>query len=71
VTWSGRPSFGEPRVLFSVRDFVIEAAQQSFQPEPGGRSFIMLREAESKAQPQLVLVLNWLEELKAKVGARR
>jgi serine/threonine-protein kinase len=71
VTWLGRPSFGEPRALFSVRDFVIEGEQRSFLPEPGGRSFIMLREAESKAQPQLVLVLNWLEELKAKVGARR
>jgi hypothetical protein len=66
VTWAGRPGFGEPRSLFSVRGFVIER-DRSFEPEPGGRSFVMLREVESKAPPQLVIVLNWLEELKGKV----
>ena len=72
VTWSGgRPGFGEPKPLFSMRGFVEGVEQRSFQPEPGGRSFLMVQEAESKAQPQLVLVLNWFEELKAKVGPRR
>jgi len=72
VTWSGgRPGFGEPKPMFSMRGFVDAAEQRSFQPERGGRSFLMVREAESKAQPQLVLVLNWFEELKSKVAAKR
>jgi eukaryotic-like serine/threonine-protein kinase len=72
VTWSaGRPGFGEPTSLFSMRGFVEGIQQRSFQPERGGRTFLMIREAESKAQPQLVMVLNWFEELRAKVGAKR
>jgi hypothetical protein len=54
--------------LFPLRGFF---AGGGYHPEPGGRSFLMVREAERKAPPQLVLVLNWLEELKAKMGAKR
>ena len=69
VNWSaGRPSFGAPSALFSLRGFVTVVG---YRPEPGDRSFLMVREAEPKTPAQLVLVLNWLEELKAKVGARR
>lgn len=70
VTWSARPTLGEPLALFPVKDFVLDDQQPSFEPEPGGRSFLMLKRAELPAT-QLVLVLNWLEELKAKVGGRR
>ena len=68
VALSARPALGEPRSLFPVGDFVIDPEETTYVPEPGGRTFIMIREAESKPQSQLVLVLNWLEELKAKVG---
>jgi hypothetical protein len=68
VTWSARPGFGEPEALFPVSDFVIDPQMTSYAPEPGGRSFIMLRQAERKAQPQLVIVFNWFEEVRARVG---
>ena len=67
VTWSPRPRMGEPQALFELKDFVMDDQQRSFAPEPGGKSFLMLKQAEAPAA-QLVLVLNWLEELKAKVA---
>jgi len=72
VTWAGgRPTFGEPKPLFSLNGFADGGEQRSYQQEPGGRTFLMIQEAESTVQPQLVLVLNWFEELKAKLRAKR
>ena len=65
------PDAPAPKPLFSLKGFVAETEHRSFQPEPGGRTFIMVQRAESKAQPQVVLVLNWFGELEAKVGAKR
>jgi serine/threonine-protein kinase len=70
VTWSSRPALGEPRALFALRDFVIDELQPSFEPEPGGKTFLMLKQADLPAT-QLVLVLNWLEELRTKTSAAR
>ena len=73
VTWSTRPVLGEPRILFPLGNLVgaNPADERPFEPEPGGKSFIMLQRGETKTTPQLVLVLNWFEELKAKMGAKR
>ena len=71
VTWSSaRPVLGEPRTLFSLQGFILDEQQPSFVPEPGGRSFLMLKQGEMPAT-QLILMLNWLEELKTKIGAGR
>ena len=70
VTGSTRPVLGEPRALFPLGSFVGAnvTGERNFEPEPGGKSFIMLRQTETKSAPQLVLVLNWFEELKTKAG---
>jgi len=67
VTWSSaRPTLGEPRTLFPLNAFVMNGEQPGFVPEPGGKTFLTLKAAEAPST-QLVLVLNWLEELKARV----
>jgi serine/threonine-protein kinase len=73
VTWSARPALGEPRALFPLGPSLITNSnyERTFEPEPGGKSFIMLKQADSKAALQMVLVLNWFEELKAKLGGAR
>jgi hypothetical protein len=35
---------------------------------PDDQSFIMLQEAEAGQRPDLVVVLNWFEELKERMG---
>jgi Tol biopolymer transport system component len=69
VTPGPRPLIGEPRTVFSTRGFWMNAFYRGYHLEPGGRSFIMYRAFTTDAQSQFVLVLNWLEELRAK--ARR
>ena len=68
VTPGPRPIIGEPRGVFSARGFWMNAFYRGYHLEPGGRSFIMYRAITSDTQSQFVLVLNWLEELKAKAG---
>jgi hypothetical protein len=68
VTPGPRPILGEPRRVFATRGFWMNAYYRGYALEPGGRSFIMYRAITTDTQSQLVLVLNWFEELKHKAG---
>ncbi len=60
---------GTPRVLFEGRYRVSSGGlNQNYDVAPNGQRFVMVRAAGELGPPQIRLVLNWFEELKAKVG---
>ena len=63
------PSFQvrSQHVLFPVRDYVKDPWNHSYEVSPDDRSFLFIR-LPPGAKYQLVAVLNWFEELKAKAG---
>jgi serine/threonine-protein kinase len=63
------PSFRitSERVLFPTRDYFYDGLHASYAVSPDDRSFLFVRLAPG-ARSQVVVVLNWLEELKAKVS---
>jgi len=63
------PSFRvtSERVLFPTRDYVVDGLHASYAVNPDDRSFLFVR-LPPGTKSQLVVVLNWLDELKAKVG---
>ena len=65
------PSFHvtSEHVLFPVRDYAREALNHGYTVSPDDRSFLFIR-LQPGARYQLVAVLNWFEELKAKVWGR-
>src|SRR5207245_6578376 len=54
-------------VLFSARDYFPEALNRGYAVSPDNRSFLFVR-PQPGIQSQLIMVTNWFEELKAKVG---
>ncbi len=54
-------------VLFSARDYSPQAMNRSYAVSPDDRSFLFVRN-QPGAQSQLIMVTNWFDELKAKVG---
>ena len=64
-------SVGEHRALFTIgSEFVVIDVYTAFDISPDDQRFIMVRyiEARGEAPMQLILVENFLEELKEKVG---
>lgn len=60
---------GAPRVLFEGRYRVSSGGlNQNYDVSPDGQRFVMIRAAGESGPPQIRLVLNWFEELNAKVG---
>ncbi len=65
------PAFtrGGPEVLFTGR--YISAAGRKYDISPDGQQFLMVKEArqrdDTSALTQLIVVLNWFEELKRRV----
>jgi len=55
------------QVLFPTRDYVSDAYNRAFTVSPDDRSFVFVRH-KPDAHSQLIMVTNWFEELKAKVG---
>jgi serine/threonine-protein kinase len=73
ATWSA----GTPTKLFSGRFFFTETGigeGRTYDVSPDGRRFLMIKEANGSDQPatsaSLIVVLNWLEELKQRVPVR-
>jgi serine/threonine-protein kinase len=71
-TGSAEPRLGEPRPLFRLRDEIYMTGAEFYTPfdvAPDGR-FIMARSIAraSDLQQPLVVVENWFEELRRKVG---
>jgi serine/threonine-protein kinase len=54
-------------VLFSTRDYLSIEFDRAYTVSPDDRSFLFVRPRPG-AESQLIMVTNWFEELKAKVG---
>ncbi|HET6578156.1 MAG TPA: protein kinase [Gemmatimonadales bacterium] len=59
---------GQPKVLFSASPFVIGSNAGVYDVSPDGRRFVMIRPATGAGESELVVVQNWFEELRARVG---
>ncbi len=61
---------GTPRVLFTAPYTfgVLYRGNPSYDVSPDGRFLMIRSEADDTMSPRLHVVLNWFEELKAKVG---
>jgi Tol biopolymer transport system component len=60
------PQIGSPERLFT-----IETPQHNLQPTPDGKRFLALRSLPTRYKAnQVYVILNWLEELRAKVPSK-
>ncbi len=64
------PTFvtGERRVLFSTQGFRSNTVHQQYDVTPDGQRFVMIRNIGEQNASELIVVENFFEELKAKVG---
>jgi serine/threonine-protein kinase len=73
----GRPHIGRPRVLFEFDADVLRLAgwmSRSYDVSPDGQRFYVVQRRPAPSPPPVThidLVLNWFEELKAKVPTTR
>ena len=58
-------SFGSPHPLFDRSDYYFEF--HSYDVSPDGRRFLMIRRDPGSVPRQLNVILNWSDELRAKV----
>jgi Tol biopolymer transport system component len=78
VTAAGNSfTYGNPRVLFEgsyVNELYDPSGGPSYAMAPDGRRFLMMREQErpggDSGPTQIVVILNWIEELKRLVAAK-
>ena len=63
------PTLSQPRVLFEQR-YAFGSAQTipNYDVSPDGQRFVMVK--DDSASGRLNIVLNWFEELKARVPAK-
>jgi Tol biopolymer transport system component len=61
-------SVGEPRALFPASGYNLGGNVQVYDVTPDGRRFVMVRSLSGDGETELVLVQNWFEELRARVG---
>ena len=68
-----RPTFtaGAPRMLFQG-NYGASSAIRSYDVTPDGRRFLMVQQKERPlvSASEMILVQNWLEELKARVPVK-
>ena len=65
------PSFapGKPRLLFDTDRFYFLPGYRNYDVTPDGKGFIMVQPDASAQNPtQLVVVLNWAEELRRRLA---
>ena len=64
--------FGKPLALFEITNDAQPSPNRHYDITPDGTRFVVLKEPQTSASVQLVVVENWLEELKARVpGGKR
>lgn len=70
VTYSNTPTFtvSSSRTLFSG-NYELHPFHQNYDILPDGKRFIMVKPGDEA--PQLVVVVNWIEELRQRLGVRR
>ena len=61
-------SAGTATTLFVTRYFVVGVAARTYDVSPDGQRFLMIKNAAAAQASTMVVVLNWLEELKAKLA---
>jgi serine/threonine-protein kinase len=62
---------GVRKALFSARNLVVGPLHQSYAVTPDDRGFLMFQAADSaESRATLTVVLNWFEELRAKMGGK-
>jgi serine/threonine-protein kinase len=59
---------GRPQVIIPAGQNVFSGNTSVYDVTPDGRRFVVMRPAPGEAEPELVVVQNWFEELKARVG---
>lgn len=66
------PTFaaGRQTVLFSMANYFSNNGHPMYDVSPDDQRFIMLRVGEQGARGELILVQNWLEELRDRLGER-
>ena len=62
-------SAGIPTKVFDTRYF-NGGPGRSYDVSPDGQRFLMIKASGTEQAPSMVVVLNWLEELKAKLPAK-
>jgi hypothetical protein len=68
VSTSPELRVGLPRVLFRGRFANIQG--ENYDVAPDGRRFLMVLVDEPAAPKEIAVVLNWMEDLKSRVGRR-
>ena len=58
---------GEQEVLFPMADYLTSNGSPMYDVSPDDRRFVMLRMSDEASDTELILVLNWFEELKERV----
>ncbi len=70
VQFTEDPTFMVVRedALFSVDDYVSGGSNPLYQVSPDDREFVMLRIEDVVSDTELILVTNWFEELRQRMG---
>ena len=63
-------SAGTATTLFETRYFNSTLGARAYDVSPDGQRFLMIKAAGPEQAQTMVVVLNWLEELKAKLPAK-
>lgn len=63
-------TWGPAQMLFDIQA-TMTAPDRSYDVSPDGQRFLFVREGTSPRAPEIVVVLDWLEELKAKIPSAR
>ncbi|MCH7891015.1 MAG: PD40 domain-containing protein [Gemmatimonadetes bacterium] len=61
-------SLGTQRLLFSVERYRTDAFHRAYDVTRDDQRFVMIRQEVGEDEGELILVLNWLEEVKRQVG---
>ena len=71
VQVSGDPTFvaGQQEVLFSMADYLPSRGHPMYDVSPDDQRFVMLRTGAEGEDSQLILVTNWFEELRQRMGS--
>ena len=57
------------RTLFSVADFTqISVSRRNYDVSPDGQRFLMVQRADGANRGQVVVVENWADEIRRKMG---
>jgi eukaryotic-like serine/threonine-protein kinase len=74
VRINGTFTFGNPSKLFDGRPYFTAPPGRTYDVSPDGQKFLMIKAVQTaeanSMPPQAVLILNWFEELKARVPAK-